>query len=280
MAATTDKKSFVIVSFILTLTLALLAHPCWAEVAVIQIYYRDASELLPMVEPFLSPEGKASVDDRTNTIIVNDTGEAVAKIRAFITQMDKPAEQVKIRFRFQQADLSKERDLSASGTASGEGWSVTTGEGEGDGVNVRVRDRRVNQRQDSESFISVASGSTAYIMVGRDVPFTERWIYLSRRYAHVAETVSYRRIETGMEVRPVVAGDRVHIEIVPRISSLEPGERGVIRFAEASTKLTVPRGQWVTIGGTSEQGNEVIRDILSSGSTQQDSTLLLSLMVE
>ena len=83
-----------------------------------------------------------------------------------------------------------------------------------------------------------------------------------------------------MEVKPVVAGDRVHIEIVPRISYEEAGQRGIIRFTEASTRLSIHRGRWTTIGGSSETTNEVIRDILSSGSTDKRSTLCLSLMVD
>jgi hypothetical protein len=42
----------------------------------------------------------------------------------------------------------------------------------------------------------------------------------------------------------------------------------------------VPKGEWVTIGGTSEQSNEVFRDILSYGSSSTNSSLSLSLMVE
>jgi hypothetical protein len=57
-------------------------------------------------------------------------------------------------------------------------------------------------------------------------------------------------------------------------------EKGVVRFTEASTKITVLRGQWVTIGGTSEQTNEAFRAILSTGSFSSNSTLSLSLMVE
>jgi hypothetical protein len=53
-----------------------------------------------------------------------------------------------------------------------------------------------------------------------------------------------------------------------------------VRLTEASTTLTVPKGQWVTIGGTSTQSNEVFRDILAYGSSSTNSTLSLSLMVE
>ena len=54
----------------------------------------------------------------------------------------------------------------------------------------------------------------------------------------------------------------------------------VVRLTEAKTTIAVPKGQWVTIGGTSEQSNEVFRDILSYGSSSTNSTLSLSLMVE
>jgi type II secretory pathway component GspD/PulD (secretin) len=266
------KKSFLIISSILLLSIFALVNLSLAEIAIIKIHFRDASELLPMVETLLSPEGKASVDTRTNSIIIKDRRESMDKIREVLALSDKPAGQVRIRLRFQEEDLTRERDISVSGKISGKRGSVAIWKTKRDGVSVNVRNSEVN--------ITVVSGGSAYIRVGKDIPYTERWVYLSRRYAHFVEGVRFRRIETGMEVRPVVAGDQVHIEIVPRISYEEAGGRGVIRFIEASTRLSIPRGRWITIGGSNEEGNEVIRDILSSGSTQKRSTLSLSLMVE
>jgi type II secretory pathway component GspD/PulD (secretin) len=274
------KRSFLVVSFALIISLALLIGSSLAEVAIIKVDYREASDLLPMVQSLLSPEGKASLDERTNSIIVNDTTASVAKIRSFVARMDKPAEQVRVRFRFQETSRSTDRDISTSGRISGEHGSVTIGAAEDEGVHIRAQDSRTQHRGQTESFISVMSGSSAYLWVGREIPFTQRWVYLTHTYAHEVETVQFQRVETGFEVRPVVAGDRVHIEIVPRISSLEDRERGVVRLTEDSTKVTVLRGQWVTIGGTSAQSNEAIRDILSTGSSSSNSTLSLSLMVE
>jgi type II secretory pathway component GspD/PulD (secretin) len=275
-----SKQSLLIVSCVLVLFLACLADTSpAAEVAVIKVNYRSASDILPLVQDLLSPEGKASVDTRTNSLIVVDTKESLTKVQAFVASMDQPAEQVKVRFRFQEQGVSTNRDLSASGRVSGEHWSVATGRDRREGVHVRAQDTVVNRRGNTESFISVMSGSSAYLWVGRDIPFTERWVYLTRRYAHVVETVNFQRVETGFEVRPIVAGNNVQIEIVPRISSFDREEQ-VVRLTEAATTLSVPKGQWVTIGGTSEQSNEVFRDILSYGSSSTNSTLSLSLMVE
>jgi type II secretory pathway component GspD/PulD (secretin) len=274
------KKILLIVLGALILSLTVLVNLSLAEVAVIKVTYREAADLLPLAQSLLSSEGKASLDERTNSIIVVDTSESVAKIQAFVATMDKPAEQVRVRFRFKEASLSMDRDISTSGRVSGEHGSVAIGGAEEEGVHVRAQDSRTQHRGQTESFISVMSGSTAYLWVGREIPFTQRWVYLTHTYAHEVETVQFQRVETGFEVKPVVAGDRVHIEIVPRISSLEDRERGVVRLTEASTKVTVLKGQWVTIGGTSEQSNEAIRDILSTGSSSSNSTLSLSLMVE
>lgn len=273
------KRSFLAVFFVLVLSLAILGSLSAAEIAVIQVNYREASDILPMVKSLLSPEGKVSLDERTNSIIVVDTSAAIAEIQAFVATMDKPAEQVRVRFRFQEMSRSTDRDISTSGRYSGEHGSVAIGGEEEDGVHVGALDSRSQHRGQTESFISVMSGSSAYLWVGREIPFTQRWIYLTHTYVHEVETVEFHHVETGFEVKPVVAGDRVHIEIVPKISSFDEAA-GVVLLTEASTKVTVVRGQWVTIGGTSEQSNEAIRAILSTGSSSLNSTLSLSLMVE
>jgi len=273
------KRDLIICFGCLILSLTALVNLSLAEVAVIKVNYREASDLFPLVQSLLSSEGKASLDEQTNSIIVNDTSASVVKIQAFVATMDKPAEQVRVRVRFKEASLSTDRDISTSGRISGKHGSVAIGGAEEEGVHVRAQDSRTQHRGQTESFISVMSGSTAYIWVGRHIPFTQRWVYLTHTYAHEVETVQFQRVETGFEVKPVVAGDRVHVEIVPRISSFEE-ERGVVRLTEASTKVTVLRRQWVTIGGTSEKSNEAIRAILSTGSSSTNSTLSLSLMVE
>jgi len=244
--AFTGKRTLIIALGIIAISLTLIVNSSQAEVAVIKVDHRNASDIFPLVESLLSPGGKSALDLRTNTIIVNDTSESVAKIKALVTEMDKPAEQVRIRLRFQETGVSKDTDLSASGRISGDRWSVATGRSRREGVHVRARDTRVNRQGSTESFISVMSGSFAYLWIGKDVPFTEQWVFLTRRYARVMERVNFLHVETGFEVRPVVSGNNAHIEIIPRISSLEKGDRGVVRFTEASTTMTVLKGQWVT----------------------------------
>ena len=167
------KRTLIIALAILVVPLTIMAGSSLAEVAVIKVIYLTASDILPLVQTLLSPGGKAAFDRGTNAIIVNDTSESVAKIRELVANMDKPSEQVRVRLRFQETGLSKDRDLSASGRVSGDRWSVATGRSRGEGVHIRARDTRVNRQGTTESFISVMSGSFAYIWVGRDIPFSE-----------------------------------------------------------------------------------------------------------
>jgi len=71
------------------------------------------------------------------------------------------------------------------------------------------------------------------------------------------------------------------VEILPRISEMGSGSRsGVVHLAEAATQVQVPLGQWVTIGGSEQSVNEVLRAILEVGSSRQESVLSIQLLVE
>ena len=113
------------------------------------------------------------------------------------------------------------------------------------------------------------------------MPYKQQWIDFCRQYASCPETVEFRRIETGMEILPVIVGERANIEITPRISRVQTGDpQGVIRFTRSSTRLSIPLGQWVEIGGTQQVGNEVLSAIIGSGRGKENSSLSMLLMVE
>ena len=270
----------VLLSYLL-ISILMPAPFCRAETVIIPVQSRSAAEALPAVRAMLSPRGNAVADIPTNSLIITDNYEVIQHIRAFLTGYDKEVQQVRVRVRFQEAISSQGRSVSVEGGASGKHWSATTGRTGRDGVHVHVDDRKRRGGRRSEYFVNVTSGSPAYIVTGKNILFRERWVYLTHRYAAYGERIVSQSIETGMDVTPVIVGNRARIEITPRISHTDGhGRRGVIRFTRASTSLTVPLGQWVTIGGTDQQQNEAIRAILESGSGSRNSSLSISVMVE
>ncbi|GLQ96872.1 type IV pilus secretin PilQ [Dyella mobilis] len=60
---------------------------------------------------FLSPRGSVTYDQRTNTLLINDTAEKTAELRTIISQLDRPVQQVMIESRIVIASDSFERDL-------------------------------------------------------------------------------------------------------------------------------------------------------------------------
>jgi hypothetical protein len=251
------------------------------DYAVIKVGHRDAEEMLPLVSPLLSPSGKAAADRRTNSLVIVDTPAAIARVRGFLAGSDKPGRPVTVRIRFGQNRSTGGASAKANARVSGDDWSAQVGDRTTDGLDVRLRGRQRRAAEMSEYFVTVMSGGTAYIWAGKEVPYTQRWGDYCRRYGHVTETVTFKTVETGFDVRPVVVGNRAHIKVTPRISSTGRGGRQeVIRFAEAATQVTAPLGQWVEIAGGSGRGSEVRHAILATGSNRRNSRLSIALKVE
>ncbi len=256
------------------------ANGCSAETLVYPMQCRTAAEAVPMVQPLLSPDGRAVADARTNALLVVDSEETIRRVREFLEGFDKPGKQARIRLRFDESGAGGETRVEGRARASGEDWSLDAGKPmRKDGVEVRLQDRSRSRQGSSEFFLTVVSGSAAYVMVGQDILYTQRWIDLTRRHARITESVTIQRIETGFEVKPVILKDHADIEITPRISHGGAGPH-VIHFTEASTRLVAPIGQWVTIGGASQQSNEVIRAVLEAGRGERSSVTSISLLVE
>lgn len=253
---------------------------CCAETLVYPMQYRTAAEAVSMVQSLLSLSGRAVADARTNALLVVDDEETIQRVREFLQGFDKLGKQAKIRVWFEEFGARERTSVEARARASGEDWTVSAGKPmRKDGVEVRMQDRGKIHEGSSEFFLMAVSGSAGYIMVGQDILYTQRWVDLTRRYGKITESLTIQRIETGFEVTPVILKDHADVEIIPRISHGGPGSR-VVRFTEASTRLVAPLGQWVTIGGASQQSNEVIRAVLEAGRAEGSSVISISLLVE
>jgi type IV pilus assembly protein PilQ len=68
---------------------------------------------------FLSPRGRVTADDRTNTLLVVDTPERVEEIRTLVSKLDRPVQQVLIESRVVVATDNFARELGAKFGISG-----------------------------------------------------------------------------------------------------------------------------------------------------------------
>lgn len=273
-------KNFRILSLLLVLTASILSNNSQAdEVAVIRIKYRGAEEVAPIVESLLSPDGHLSVDTRINSLVIVDNPAAIRRVHDYLSRFDVPVERLRIRVRLYEKQTAVQRSTSVDGSASSKDWRISTGRQTKDGVEVNLENRRRDQDSVSEYFVMTSSGSSAYIVTGQDIPYQQKWGYRLGRHRKKTGPVIYKQIETGFEVTPQVLGDQVNLKIIPRVTH-DDSRDGVIRFHGAQTNIMVPLGQWVEIGGSGGQQNEIVSEILSRRRGEEIMSLTMALMVE
>ena len=239
-----------------------MVSPCHGMLAVLSIDHFDPEDITRAVSVLLSPEGRLSFDRRTRALIVNDTPQIVAQVKAMVRRLDHPTPGLIIRVRLGHSQLGKKRAIEAKGRLSGSGWSVGSPGREEDGLDLTLDETQSDSRRQSEIVVRGQPGRPAYIATGRDIPFTTRWMSVCKKYGGCRKQTVYKRVETGFEVLPVVRGRRVQVNITPCISSYESG---LVRFAGAAVQVLVPLGRWVDIGRVTGDTNEAVRAIIDSG---------------
>ena len=271
---------FKILSLLLFLTTFILCNISHAdEVAVIRIKYREAQELAPIVQSLLSPDGHLSVDTRVNSLVIVDNPIAIRRVYDYLNRFDVPIERLRIRVRFYEKITDDQRSASVGGSASGNGWRIATDGRNKDGIEVNLENQKRDQNSISEYFVITNSGSPAYIATGKEIPYRQSWGYRLGRHRKQSGPVVYKQIETGFEVTPRIVGDQVNLQIIPRITHDNTPD-GVIRFHGAQTHLRVALGQWVEIGGSTGQQNDIVSEILSRRRGDEMISLTMALMVE
>jgi len=93
----------------------------------IQVNYAKAQDIADLLKSgdssLMSERGKAVIDDRTNTLLVQDTAEKLEEIRKLVALLDIPVRQVLIESRIVIANNDFSRDLGVRFGASGNSQS-------------------------------------------------------------------------------------------------------------------------------------------------------------
>ena len=108
----------------------------------VQINYAKAAELANLILgdgriPLISVRGSVTIDERTNTLLVQDVADRIADIVGLVSRLDKPVRQVLIESRIVIVDDDYRRDLgvrlgaTAVGAAADGGLIAVTGTGAG-----------------------------------------------------------------------------------------------------------------------------------------------------
>jgi len=226
---------------------------------VIDLKYRSAEQIVPMLKPLLAPGGTISA--MQNRLIVRTTPENLAELRKVLDAVDSVPKRLVISVRQEAAGTGVASEAEVSGSIGTGGARVTVPRSrskQGGSVEVRKGDDVVRARaQSSQSAatdrgvqtVQVLEGNEALIRIGQSVPVRSRSVIQTPQGAQISESVEYRDADTGFRVRPRVNGDRVTLEISTRRDQVDDPRKQTIDLQRVDTVVSGRLGEWMEIGG-------------------------------
>ena len=234
------------------------------SIATIQLQSRPAEEVIPIVEPMLGP-GDA-ISGRGFKIFLRSSPETLTQVKDMIEALDIPAKVLQIsvyqgstrglselgisgNVQIETGDASVDigSGRSDNGDAGGSiTYSTRNGSANLNGISTRTRlkDSPIHQ-------IRVNEGNEAYIETGAEIPYFagSHWI-LPRR---IVGGVEYKDVVTGFYVLPRIHGDSVTLQVSPFKNAQSHADSGNIETQSAYTSISGRIGEWLLIGGVTEQ---------------------------
>lgn len=256
----------------LWLLLLLFAFPAIAqqELELIQLQHRTVDQIVPVLRPLVEPGG--SVSGMNDQIILRASRRNIAQIREVLATLDTPPRNLIIRV---SNDISQE---------DGREGAALSGRIEiGPNSNTRIRGQAYDTvrsgSQNTRQHIQVMEGGSGYLMVGRSVPVPFRQVMVGPGGAVVSENLVYRDIGSGLMVTPRLTGDRVTLEISPQHDQ-ERGRQGSVDIQRLSTTVSGRIGEWIELGGSSQEENGRERGYSSYANTRGRDSRSVWLKVE
>ena len=135
----------------------------------LQVNYAKASDMAGLIKSqggtLLSNRGSVAVDERTNTLLLQDTADRLADIRRLVATLDIPVRQVLIEARIVVVNDDFKRDLGARvgyTTAQSNGSGIWTTSGTAAGTDTAISSALANQQATGRSFpVQVPTGTNA-----------------------------------------------------------------------------------------------------------------------
>ena len=279
-------RLFLAVAF-LALALPALAQQ---QVEIIELRHRVVEDVLPVLEPLLEPGGAMS--GMNGHLVVRTSSANLEELRKVLAVIDRPPRQLLVRVSQSRDAVVRQREVDVSGRVRiGEGVDIVRpgtpmrGEsgalihGGGSSVGVYGRDARRTTQSGADQFVRVMDGSEALIRIGRSLAVPFRRIAVRPGEVRVSEGMVFVDVGQGFYALPRLAGERVSIEIRPFSDSLA-GHGLDVETQELSTTVTGRLGEWIELGGSSQQVREDAGQLTGAGSRQTSDTRSVWLLVD
>lgn len=258
------------------------------ETRVIQLKHRSAQEIIPIIRPLIGPNDALSgIDYR---LLIRTSENNFKEIDRVLSQLDVAPQRLRITVEQTVAgdEASTSQSLSGEARIGGSGRIILPAKpSDNRGVVVQKDNLRYSANERSSSArnaniqtVMALDGQPAYIRIGQSVPYVTKILDMSRGRVTITQGIALQDVTTGFEVVPHVHGDRVRIEIAPRLATLQNPSTGLADFQELSTTVDVRLGEWVDLGAIIGDHDEVGHAILDSGATRSGERRTVRLKIE
>ncbi len=250
-----------------SLIAALLLIPCLAlagpgdPLTTLELRYRTAEDLIPTLKPLLAPED--AITGQGGLLFLRTDKATVQQIQGLLDKIDRPPANLMISVR-------TGTDMQQAKKAIGVTGDIRLDEPEQSEIRGAATSRYQTRDRGNLQQLRVMEGRTAFINYGQSVPYPTISAGAGPygQYRHYG--MQYRDLHRGFVVRPRLSGERVFLDINPRDERLSRQGAGIIDSSGLQTTVSGQLGQWIRLGGTSEQSTGKDSGILSTGKKQSD----------
>ncbi len=240
-----------------------LARPAAAEEQVMEIIplqHRLVEDLIPVIRPLVDRGG--TVTGMNDQLIVRTGPANLQAIKKVIARLDTAPRMLRITVTQDINAVRSTDEQSLSGHfRSGdvharlpdagrrhEGASIAIGDARG---RLRYRQFSTRGRRDQRNvhFVQTLEGRPAWIQSGTEIPLAEQSVLLGYGGIVVIDGVRYKTVSSGFYVLPRVNGDRVTLDIQPRLERLDPRHPGRIDIQRTTSSVSGRLGEWIDLGG-------------------------------
>ncbi|GIZ13037.1 secretin N-terminal domain-containing protein [Pseudomonas sp. NCCP-436] len=258
------------------LTALILSLPLQAATEVIPLNYRMADEVLGAVQTLLGSDGRVSAYG--NQLIVHAEPRKIEEVRELLQQLDSRPRRLLITLESTDDNIRNDTGYRVDGTLSAGDVDVRIGHGEAHGRDqLRVIRRSTDSRGGGTQQIQATEGYPALIQIGQSVPLTTT---STGPYGQVQHSTQYQNVMRGFYVTATLTGEQVHLNISSQNNRLSQSRPGVVAVQTADTRVSGRLGEWISLGGVSEQSSSSSSDLLSRHNTQGRDSTSLRLKVE
>jgi len=214
------------------------------QVKVFTPQHGDARSLYSMLKGLLSPQGKISLDSRTNSVVVIDTPQTIKDLSSVTQQLssyDNPVSEKQVEIKVLIAEVT-DAFMNELGISGG---SIVIPAGKYQAV-LRALNTSRNARISSQTMIRTTSNQPASLQVSADALMGSTIV----RYPDGREVTTIDREQIGdfLEVLPVVNNNSsITVSVHPSKSSLQ--NNGTSKTSSLSTQVVINDGDTIAIGG-------------------------------